>query len=150
MHTPLLGAEVTVTPGAPVTVPLRADFEHAVLVLAGDATVAGVEVVDGLLHLGTGRSELAVSSPGGARLLLLGGEPFGEELVMWWNFLGRSHEDIAQARTDWEAADPQRFGVVPGHGGERIPAPPLPGVRLTPRRRAGRSGEPEVGAPAMS
>lgn len=156
VHTPLLGAEVTVMPGAPIAVPLREGFEHAVLVLDGAATVAGVEVEDGLLHLGTGQSELVVSSPGGARLLLLGGEPFGEDLVMWWNFLGRSHEDIAQARTDWEAADPQRFGVVPGHGGERIPAPPLPGVRLTPRRRAGRpdgpAAMPEAGtpAPAMS
>jgi hypothetical protein len=66
--------------------------------------------------------------------MLLGGEPFDEELVMWWNFIGRSHEEIAQARDEWEADD-GRFGVVAGHDGERIPAPPLPGVKLRPRRR---------------
>ena len=153
VHTPLLGADVVVDAGARAVLPLREDFEHAVLVLAGAARVAGTELDDGpLLHLGTGRSELAVSSRGGARLLLLGGAPYEDELVMWWNFIGRSHEDVAEARADWEAEEQTRFGLVPGHGGERIPAPPLPGVRLTPRRRA-RAGEETVGyapAPAMS
>ena len=32
-------------------------------------------------------------------------------------------------------AAPTRFGHVVGHGDERIPAPPLPAVRLTQRRR---------------
>jgi hypothetical protein len=71
------------------------------------------------------------------RAVLLGGEPFGDELVMWWNFVGRSHEEIAAARTDWEA-ESGRFGVVAGHDGERIPAPELPNIRLTPRRHGHR------------
>jgi hypothetical protein len=53
---------------------------------------------------------------------------------MWWNFVGRSHDEIAEARDAWEAGT-ERFGHVVGHGDERIPAPPLPGVRLTQRRR---------------
>jgi hypothetical protein len=65
--------------------------------------------------------------------MLLGGEPFPDELVMWWNFVGRSHEEIAAARADWENGD--RFGHIPGHGNERVPAPELPGVRLRPRSR---------------
>lgn len=156
VHTPLLGAQVTVRPGVPVTVPLREGFEHAVLVLDGAAAVAGVQLDDGLLHLGAGASELVISSLGGCQLLLLGGEPFQEDLVMWWNFLGRSHEEVAQARADWEAVGQQRFGDVPGHDAQRIPAPPMPGVRLTPRRAPGRPagppGTPEAGmpAPAMS
>ena len=44
------------------------------------------------------------------RLLLLGGPPFGEPIVMWWNFVGRSHEEIvglprgvAGHRSPWRA-----------------------------------------------
>lgn len=154
VHTPLLGADVVVDAGARAELPLEAGHEHAVLVLDGAARVAGVDLDDGpLLVLGTGRSSLEVASTGGARLLLLGGEPFAEDLVMWWNFVGRSHDEVARARADWEAEGAagggERFGVVPGHGRDRIPAPELPGVRLTPRRR----GVAVVGgapAPAMS
>jgi len=69
-------------------------------------------------------------------VLLIGGEPLGEDLVMWWNFVGRTHEEIETARDDWEAGA-DRFGSpIAVHDGARIPAPPLPVVRLTPRRRA--------------
>jgi redox-sensitive bicupin YhaK (pirin superfamily) len=59
----------------------------------------------------------------GEALALLGGEPFGERILMWWNFVARTPEEIAQARTDWERGD--RFGSVPAYAGDRIPAPPL-------------------------
>jgi len=130
-HTPLVGADLTIT-GAGV-LPLRPDYEHAVFAVTDGITIAGVTLARGqLLYLGTGRTELRVDTPG--RALLLGGEPFPDELVMWWNFVGRSHDEIAAARADWQAEDP-RFGVVAGHDGARIPAPDLPGIRLTPRRR---------------
>ena len=153
VHTPLLGADVVVDAGANAVLTLRENFEHAVLVLDGAAGVDGTELDEGpLLQLGPGRSELRLSSRDGARLLLLGGTPFEDDLVMWWNFVGRSHEDIAAAREAWETEGQTRFGVVPGHGSDRIPAPPLPGVRLTPRRRAqaeaGTAGD--APAPAMS
>jgi redox-sensitive bicupin YhaK (pirin superfamily) len=139
-HTPLVGADLTIT-GAGV-LPLRPDHEHAVLAVTDGVTVAGVTLRRGqLLYLGTGRGELRVDATG--RALLLGGEPFPDELVMWWNFVGRGHDEIATARADWQAADP-RFGIVAGHDGARIPAPDLPGIRLTPRRRTGapRSSQP--------
>ena len=92
----------------------------------------------------------------GARVLVLGGEPFGEEVVMWWNFIGRSHEEVVAAREAWEGG-PERFGTVPGYVGpvDRIPAPALPGVRLRPRGNRGRgagagSGVTGAAAPAMS
>ena len=47
---------------------------------------------------------------------------------------GRSHEEIVEAREAWESGS-ERFGHVIDHGDERIPAPPLPAVRLTRRRR---------------
>ncbi|NKQ54623.1 pirin family protein [Amycolatopsis sp. K13G38] len=130
-HTPIVGAELAVTGRA--ALPLRPDFEYALLLVEGTLDVAGVALSRGpLLYLGTGRDEVVVSASGNARAVLLGGEPFPEELVMWWNFVGRSHEEIAAARERWEDGG---FGVVAGHGGERIPAPALPGVRLRPRAR---------------
>jgi quercetin 2,3-dioxygenase len=134
VHTPLVGADLQLSAGASARLPLRPDFEHALLVIDGTVDVGGTPVPAGpLLYLGTGRTELALSAAGEARAFLLGGEPFPDELVMWWNFVGRSHEEIAAARDDWEHGD--RFGHIPAHGDERIPAPPLPGVRLRPRSR---------------
>ena len=53
---------------------------------------------------------------------------------MWWNFVGRSHDDIANYRRMWEDRD-ARFGAVEGYRGavERLPAPPLPNATLRPR-----------------
>ena len=135
VHTGLLGADLTVVGGGSEVLPVRPDFEYAVMVLAGQASVAGAFVEPGpLLYLGIGRDELTVRSATGARLLLLGGEPFPEPLIMWWNFVGRSHAEIVQARDDWESRS-GRFPEVDGHDGQRIPAPPMPPVRLTARQR---------------
>ena len=87
-----------------------------------------------LLYLGSGRSDLLLRTDTTARLLLIGGEPFEEHIVMWWNFVGRDHDDIAAAREQWMCADP-RFGTVLGYPGDRLPAPALPTVRLKPRGR---------------
>ncbi len=137
VHTPLVGADLALAPGARAALPLDPDFEHAVLVLRGTARVAGEPCEPGpLLFLGDGRDELTLESTPGARVLLIGGEPFADDLVMWWNFVGRDHTQVAQARADWESpARAERFGTVVGHGDERIPAPELPNIRLTPRRR---------------
>ena len=135
-HSPLIGVELALEPGASTVLPLQVGFEHALLVLDGVLEVGGVRQAPGpLRHLAPGLGRLALRSEHGARALLIGGEPFAEDLVMWWNFLGRSHADILEAREDWERRDGQRFGAVAGHGDARIPAPELPRVRLTPRRR---------------
>ncbi|MCP2168471.1 pirin family protein [Goodfellowiella coeruleoviolacea] len=134
-HTPLVGADLKVPAGTVTALPLRRDFEYAVLVIEGELEIAGVRAAAGpLLYLGTGRDELTVGAVQDARAVLLGGEPFPDDLVMWWNFVGRDHDEIARARADWENRD-ARFGAVAGHDGLRIPAPELPNVRLTPRRR---------------
>lgn len=140
-YTPLVGAELALAAGADVRLALRPEWEYALVAVYGDAEAAAGEdgtpaaVSDAhLLYLGIGRSELSLRSPEGATLFLLGGEPFDDEIVMWWNFVGRSHEEIVRAREDWEAGA-ARFGHVDGHGDTRVPAPPLPHVRLTPRRR---------------
>ncbi|HKE67943.1 MAG TPA: pirin family protein [Nocardioidaceae bacterium] len=135
-YSPLLGAELSLTGGATATLPLRSDFEHGLLLLDGAVTTLDEDLgTETLVYLGSGRDQLELSAATDSRLLLLGGAPFTDELVMWWNFVGRSHEEIAAARADWERMDGQRYGIVPGHDGERVPAPELPSVRLAPRRR---------------
>lgn len=135
-YTPLVGAEIVVEPGASASLPLDPGFEHAILVPRGAVRVDGERVSSGpLAYLGTGRDRLdLVADRDGATVLLIGGEPLQEELVMWWNFVGRDHDEIVAARDAWEQHS-ARFGEVAGHDGARIPAPPLPGVRLAPRRR---------------
>jgi redox-sensitive bicupin YhaK (pirin superfamily) len=134
-QTPLTGADVEVSAGAAVLLPLRRDFEYAVVALAGAVEVAAHPIgVGQMIYLGTDRHELAMRASADARALLLGGEPFGEEIVMWWNFIGRSHEEIVQARADWES-ESERFGEVSGFDGPRLPAPPMPNTRLKSRGR---------------
>ena len=134
--TPLVGADVTMSPRATAALPLRADFEYAVLALDGGLAVDGGLPVDPseLVYLGSGRDRLDLTSAHGARFLLLGGEPFAEQIVMWWNFIGRSHRDIATDRDQWQAHD-ERFGTVLDDSDERLAAPPLPTTVLRPRGR---------------
>lgn len=139
--TPLLGAQVDLTPNARVTLEIDPTFEHAVLLDTG-----AVQVGDALLEFGDlfcqdeGPTSLELrAGADGARIILIGGVPFEEEILMWWNFVGRSHEEIERFRAEWEA-ESDRFGKVPGYVGQvdRIPAPALPGVRLRPRNRRGK------------
>ena len=141
IHSPLVGLEIEIDDGASFDLSLRPDFEYAALVTANAVTLEGEELTHDsgdLLYLGGGRTAVSLhASHGPARLTVLGGEPLAEDLVMWWNFVGRSHEYVAGARADWEDRERRevRFGVVQGHGDALIPAPPLPNLRLTPRRR---------------
>ena len=132
--TPLAGLEVAVPGGDDFVLPLRENFEYAVVAVDGSAVVAGALIAPGLLaHLPAGLSEIRLSPAGGrrhARFFVLGGVPFAERLLMWWNFVARSGEEIARAREDWVAG---RFGDVHGYPGEPLAAPPLPAVSLKPR-----------------
>jgi redox-sensitive bicupin YhaK (pirin superfamily) len=122
--TDLVGADVRVHKGETLTLPLKAQHEHAVLVLDGDGAVQGQAIEPRVLYyLGTQRTELAITSRSGARVLLVGGVPFGETILMWWNFVARTPEEIREARADWEAH--RRFGEVPAYKGARLPAPEL-------------------------
>jgi redox-sensitive bicupin YhaK (pirin superfamily) len=119
--TPLAGVDLDLRGGA-TALPLHPDWEYAVLVLSGAAGVDGVPIEPGTLgYLGLGRDELVLDAAGPTRALLLGGEPFGERIVMWWNFVARSRDELAAAYASWEAAD-DRFGRV-ASALPRIPAP---------------------------
>ena len=96
--------------------------------------MAGALIAPGLLaHLPVGLPEIRLSPAGGrrhARFFVLGGAPLGERLLMWWNFVARSGEEITRAREDWVAG---RFPEVHGYPGPPLAAPTLPGVPLRPR-----------------
>ncbi|XUM02946.1 pirin family protein [Streptomyces venezuelae ATCC 10712] len=133
-YSPLVGADLALAAGTETALPLEPDFEYAVLAMSGEAEVDGVPVLPGsMLYLGCGRTELP-SAPSRTRAsMLLGGEPFEEEIVMWWNFVGRTDEEIRKAREDWMASD--RFGEVKGYDGPPLPAPEVPATPLKARGR---------------
>jgi quercetin 2,3-dioxygenase len=135
VFSPLAGFEVAVSAGTTFTLPVRQDFEYGVVAVDGPAGVSGVQAEPGqLAHLPAGRDAITLeAAPDGrdpARLFVLGGEPFTEPLLMWWNFVARSAEEITEAREDWVR---HRFPEVRGYRGDPLPAPPLPAGRLRPR-----------------
>ncbi|MEW1914035.1 pirin family protein [Kitasatospora sp. NPDC085895] len=133
-YSALVGADLALREGAAHRLPLEPGFEYAVLSMTGSVDVDGARVEPGsILYLGCGRRELPLLARTDAALLLLGGEPFEEQLVMWWNFVGRTAEEIAEARDQWQAGE--RFGEVHGYDGARLRAPELPSIPLKPRGR---------------
>jgi redox-sensitive bicupin YhaK (pirin superfamily) len=134
-YTPLVGVDLELAAGADVEVPLEAGFEHGVLAASGSAAVEGAPLPHGTMaYLGTGRRTLRLRADEPAKVLLLGGEPFEERIVMWWNFVGRSGEEIADYADDWNA-ERGRFSPVVGYDGDRLEAPVLPPIPLKPRGR---------------
>jgi quercetin 2,3-dioxygenase len=126
---PVLGAELTAA-AAPAccVLPLDPAFEHVVFVTAGQAEAGGVALEPGrLLYLPPGRDHARLTAPEGSTVLLLGGTPLGEPLLMWWNFVARTPEEIAAATDGWRAGE---FGAVGGYAGEPLPAPALEVTRL--------------------
>ena len=94
-----------------------------------------------LAYLPPGSQRLSLDAHTDLRVLLLGGPPFGEAIVMWWNFVGRSHEEVVAFREAWQAQLPDgggyvdgRFGIPVGNELPPIPAPALPNARLRERR----------------
>lgn len=134
---PLVGADLDLAAGADALVPLEPDWEYALLAMSGTAEIENATLeVGSMMYLGCGRRDLRIGSAPGARLLLLGGAPFEEQIVMWWNFVAPGADEIEQARADWESAA-DRFGPVRG-AGERLVAPALPPGRLRPGGRTRR------------
>jgi len=154
-HTPIVGAELRFTSCSDALLPLEARFEHGILACSPGIRVDDVELPVGTIgYLPAGRERVAISAGDDGIAILLGGEPFDEEIVMFWNFVGSSHDEVRAAREEWQAeieadltsAARPRFGVVEGHGRTVIPAPELPTVPLRPRGRVREQREQEEGA----
>lgn len=118
----ILGVELATATHTDVLLPVETKFEHGLIVLAGGVAVGSELVRPGALaYLGRGRDELALDMRGDSRVLLLGGRPCTEDLLMWWNFVARTRGEIDQAWTEWEHGT-ARFGRVASDL-PRIPAP---------------------------
>ncbi|MBA2560646.1 MAG: pirin family protein [Propionibacteriales bacterium] len=149
--TPIVGAELVVD--GEVSLRVRPDFEYGVLAIDAGLVVQRQRVeMSEIAYVGGDLDTIELSSDGPRRAFLLGGAPFDEDIVMWWNFLGRSHDEIVEARRVWndevtryqtldESGDSGslggrlRFGIVRGFDGDPLLAPPMPTTRLKARGR---------------
>ena len=132
VYSPMMGLDIRLKDVGRRRLPLDPHFEHALLPIEGSITVEGLQAQPGaLLYLGSGRDGLLLENEKPAHAFLIGGAPFGEEVLLWWNFVGRSNEEMQAAGKEWQAHDP-RFGEVKGYDGPRLIAPELT-ARLRPR-----------------
>jgi len=143
----LLGAEIVLDPGATLTITARPDFEYAVLAENYGIRLNGQPVAHRELgYLPTETASFTLSAGDGqTRVLVLGGVPLGEPIVMWWNFIGRDHDEILELRRRYQAelgfddedprdrGKPALFGEFPPGERPALPAPPTPIARLRPR-----------------
>ena len=105
--------------------PLDPEFEHAVFLIEGEMSLEGKDMAPGTLYYSSpGRESITLANRGHARAFLLGGKPMDEDVLLWWNFVARSTEEMAAARSAWESRG-NRFGVVHGFDGARLTAPEL-------------------------
>ncbi len=137
-YSPLLGAELTLYPGTTLRVPVDPSYELGVLVDTGSVTVDGKPLAAhelGFIEPGGDAIELSATEP--TRLLLLGGPPFGEQIVMWWNYIGRDHDEVVAYRAEWEslldAGTSTRFQLPEDDPLEPLHSPPLPNARMVKR-----------------
>lgn len=124
--TALVGAELRMRPGT-VEVPADPRFEYALVPLDGPMRIDGHVVEPGWIGLvEPGTAALRVDAgDGGGRAMLLGGEPLGEPIQMWWNFVARTKEEITDAWRAWQEHDEDRFAAPPSQLA-RIDAPRPP------------------------
>jgi quercetin 2,3-dioxygenase len=135
---PVVGAKISAARDGRGVVPLVPGHEHVIFLGYGTAIAGGTALVPGeLLYLGTGHDAVEVSARAGTRMFLLGGEPLAETLLMWWNFVARTPEEISEAAQEWSHGD--RFGTVPGYRGAPLAAPPVDAARLRARVRRDRA-----------
>lgn len=125
---PAIGLDVTFHDA--IEIELASLFEHAVVPIDQPIKVGEVIVEPGSLALiPEGFERLRIEArDGSARLLLLGGEPLGTEIKMWWNFVARSFEELTEAWRAWKDHDDDRFGLVPSRLA-RVEAPTPPWIR---------------------
>ena len=112
-------AEIVLQPGGRLPVAALAD-ERAVMLVGGEATIAGRALTLYDLAVLKPGEEMTLSSQSGGRVILLGGEAFATKRHVWWNFVSSERERIDQAKRDWREG---RFARVPGDSEEHIPLP---------------------------
>ena len=126
VHSELLGVDLTAQELTTTRIPLNPQFEYGFLALEGNAIINGHELTDdNMVVLEPGLNEIEIQLYAGSRLLLLGGEPFESPILLWWNLVGRTQEELKIAREQWINHD-ARFGTIPDYDGPRLEAPAFP------------------------
>jgi len=106
-----VGVELDLRPGRTV-LPLDPTFEYGLVSVDGPITVGSARLEPGHLgYLGLDRDELALAVTEPTRVLLVGGTPFPEPVLMWWNYVARTRDEVSEAHRDWTNGD-ERFGRV--------------------------------------
>jgi hypothetical protein len=106
-----VGADLDLGAGRSV-VALSVGFEYGVVVLSGAVVIDGQRITPGhLAYLASGLDELVLDADDPARVLLVGGVPFEEQVLMWWNFVARDRTEIEAAYRSW-SQDDGRFPAV--------------------------------------
>jgi redox-sensitive bicupin YhaK (pirin superfamily) len=96
-----------------VELPARASYEYGLVPLEGTVEAEGHMAEPGqLLYLGPGREDIHLRTRRSARALLVGGVPSEEPILMWWNYVARTRQEIAAAHHDWASRN-RRFSVPP-------------------------------------
>lgn len=110
---PMVGMDVTMKPA--VEIPTPASFEYAVVPLDRTVKVDDTLVEPGAIGIvPTGQETLRLAVDGGTgRAMVLGGAPFEEPITMWWNFVARTKDEVADAWRAWQSQDDDRFAPVP-------------------------------------
>ena len=88
-YTRLVAAQIDLPAHTRLELPVDSRDEHGILVDTGSVTISGTAVArTELACLEPGASGITIETGGeAARLVLIGGEPFAEQIVMWWNFV---------------------------------------------------------------
>ena len=131
-HTPITIVHATLSPGAQLRLPWRADFNALAYVLAGSGTVGADRrpvTMGQLSAFGPGDTitVAAGSRPDGPSsqldILLLGGQPIREPVAAYGPFVMNTREELVQAFEDYQAG---RLGSIPA-APATVPAEPHPG-----------------------
>jgi len=136
---PMFGAQLSLPAGGETTLSIPPEYEMGLLVDTGSLIIDDTTVQEHqLVYLQPGHPpvELRAGADHPTRIIALGGAPFEESIVMWWNFIGRSHDEIVAFRDQWQdglALGSERFGHLEHM--PALPAPEMPSVRLKPRTR---------------
>jgi hypothetical protein len=133
----LVGLEIRIPADKNIQIELDPEFEYGLLAAQGsvEAGVSSLEEIaeSNLGYWSTGNTSLNIEAKSEDLIaILLGGRPMAEKILMWWNFIGRTHEEIVEARSQWNQRS-ERFGQFEDNIGEWIPAPELPNLVLQPR-----------------
>ena len=121
-HSPTIYADIVLDPGGSIPIDSGAD-ERAVMLVGGEAQLDGQRLDPFALYVLRPGYSPRLSSAGGGRIMLMGGQAFATPRHVFWNFVSSSRDRINQAKDDWKA---MRFATIPGDDQEFIPLPEVP------------------------